>query len=304
LSVRGSIPSIASLSIERAAAASASKAKPSSKGESSVTVVSDRWAVGAAYEAYLGRWSRALANHFVDWLGVEARAHWLDVGCGTGALTAAICELGRPQSVVACDPSGPFIETASSTLPDKRVSFELAGGEHLPEREGGFDIVVSGLVLNFVPDPLRALLAMRRRLGARGIVAAYVWDYSGGVQFLQHFWRAAVELDASAQELDEARRFASFGPEALAPHFRGAGLDEVAVDALSLPTVFASFDDYWEPFLGRTGPAPSYVASLSSDRRDRLREALRERLTPGADGRISLEARAWAARGASSNAVG
>jgi SAM-dependent methyltransferase len=266
-----------------------------------VSAVNDRWAVGAAYEAYMGRWSRTLAKSFVDWLAVEARAHWLDVGCGTGALTAAICELGRPASVVACDPSGPFIETASSTLPDKRVSFELAGGEHLPEREGGFDIVVSGLVLNFLPDPVRALRAMRRRLGARGIVAAYVWDYSGGVQFIQHFWQAAVELDPSAQPLDESRRFEAFGREQLAQHFNAAGLGEVMVDALSLPTVFASFDDYWEPFLGRTGPAPSYVASLPSDRRGRLREALRERLTPGGDGCIALEARAWAVRGAASD---
>jgi SAM-dependent methyltransferase len=275
-----------------------------SKGESSVTVVSDRWAIGAAYEAYMGRWSRGLAKSFVDWLGVEARAHWLDVGCGTGALTSAICELGRPASVVACDPSGPFIETASSTLPDKRVSFELASGDHLPEREGGFDIVVSGLVLNFVPDPARALLAMRRRLGVRGLVAAYVWDYSGGVQFLHHFWQAAVELDPSAQELDEGRRFAGFGREALAGLFRAAGLDDVAVDVLSLPTVFAGFDDYWEPLLGRTGPAPSYVASLSAERRDRLREVLRERLAPDAEGRIALEARAWAVRGAGSGAAG
>jgi SAM-dependent methyltransferase len=247
----------------------------------------------------MGPWSRALANHFVDWLGVEARAHWLDVGCGTGALTAAICELGRPESVVACDPSGPFIETASSTLPDKRVSFELASGDHLPERDGGFDIVVSGLVLNFVPDPVRALSAMRRRLGLRGLIAAYVWDYAGGVQFLQHFWQAAVELDASAAELDEARRFTGFGPEALASHFHAAGLGDVEVEGLSVPTVFAGFDDYWQPLLGRTGPAPSYVAALSTDRRDSLREALRERLTPraDADGRIALEARAWAVRG-------
>jgi ubiquinone/menaquinone biosynthesis C-methylase UbiE len=252
----------------------------------------------------MGRWSRALAKSFVDWLAVEARAHWLDVGCGTGALTAAICELGRPASVVACDPSGPFIETASSTLPDKRVSFELASGDHLPEREGGFDIVVSGLVLNFVPDAARALLAMRRRLGARGLVAAYVWDYSGGVQFLHHFWQAAVELDASSQELDEARRFTGFGPEALAALFRAAGLAEVAVEALSLPTVFTGFDDYWQPLLGRTGPAPSYVASLSPERRERLREALRERLTPGAEGRIALQARAWAVRGTGSGASG
>lgn len=238
-----------------------------------------------------------MAERFIDWLGVEPRAHWLDVGCGTGALTAAICELGRPASVVACDPSGPFIETASSTLPDKRVSFELASGEHLPEREGGFDVVVSGLVLNFVPDPRRSLGAMRRRLGARGMVAAYVWDYAGGVQFLQHFWAAAVALDPRAVDLDEARRFAGFGADGLARCFGAAGLVDVAVEALSMPTVFAGFDAYWEPFLGRTGAAPSYVASLSSEQRERLRAALSERVRPGADGRIALEARAWAVRG-------
>ena len=265
--------------------------------QSSVAVVNDRWAIGAAYEAYMGRWSRLLAKRFVDWLGVDARAHWLDVGCGTGALTAAICELGKPVSVVACDPSGPFVEAASSTLPDKRVSFELASGDYLPRREGGFDIVVSGLVLNFVADPARTLAAMRQRLGARGLVAAYVWDYAGGVQFLQHFWDVAVALDPAAAALDEGRRFAAFGRDALAEHFRAAGLAEVTVEALSMPTVFAGFDDYWEPFLGRTGPAPGYVASLSSEQRERLRDALRERLTPDADGRIALEARAWALRG-------
>jgi hypothetical protein len=143
---------------------------------------------------------------------------------------------------------------------------------------------------------------MRRRLGERGIVAAYVWDYAGGVRFLHHFWQAAVELDPSAHELDESRRFAAFGREALAEHFSVAGLSEVTVEALSLPTAFASFDDYWEPFLGRTGPAPSYVASLAGGRRERLREALRERLAPGVDGRIVLEARAWAVRGAASGA--
>lgn len=269
-----------------------------------MSAVSDRWAVGAAYEAYMGRWSRAVGKQFVEWLAVEPRAHWLDVGCGTGALTEAICELGRPASVVACDPSGPFVEAASSTLPDKRVSFELGSSDYLPRREGGFEVVVSGLVLNFVPDVARTLGAMRRRLAARGLVAAYVWDYAGGMQLLSQFWAAAVELDPGARELDEARRFAEFGPQMLSERFQAAGLADVAVEALTVSTVFAGFDDYWEPFLGRTGPAPSYVASLGPEARERLREALRERLVPGADGRIALEARAWAVRGFGSGADG
>jgi SAM-dependent methyltransferase len=262
-----------------------------------VTVVSDRWAVGAAYEAYMGRWSRPLAKTFVEWLALEPRAHWLDVGCGTGALTAAICELGKPASVVACDPSGPFLETASSTLPDKRVSFELATAERLPDREGGFDAIVSGLVLNFVPDPERALRAMRQRLSPRGIVAAYVWDYASGVEFLRSFWDAAVALDPGAASLDERARFKFFGVDGLEGSFRAAGLVNVESERARVMTSFASFDDYWEPFLGRTGPAPSYVASLGAEHRGRLREAARERLEPDAEGRIALSASAWMVRG-------
>jgi SAM-dependent methyltransferase len=245
----------------------------------------------------MGRWSRPLAKTFVEWLGLEARGHWLDVGCGTGALTEAICELGKPASVVACDPSGPFLEIASSTLPDKRVSFELATGERLPDREGGFDAVVSGLVLNFLPHVERALGAMRARLSPRGVVAAYVWDYAGGPEFVHQFWQAAVALDPGAAGLDESRRFSFCNAEGLTAAFRAAGLGKVELERSRQVTRFASFDDLWEPFLGRTGPAPTYVASLDAAHRDRLREALRERLVPDADGRIELTATAWMVRG-------
>jgi len=244
----------------------------------------------------MGRWSRPLAREFVVWLEAEARAHWLDVGCGTGALTAAICELGSPASVVACDPSGPFVDAARNALADKRVTFELAPGPYLPEREGGFGVVVSGLVLNFVPDAERALTAMRSRLRPGGFLAAYVWDYAG-VQFLNEFWREAVALDAGAASLDETRRFSLCNPEALTSVFGAAGLKDVALTRLELATPFSSFEDYWQPFLGRTGPAPSYVASLESPRREQLKERLRERLRPEADGSISLRASAWAVRG-------
>jgi SAM-dependent methyltransferase len=245
----------------------------------------------------MGRWSRVLGRAFVDWLGLEARAHWLDVGCGTGALTAAICELAKPASVVACDPSGPFLETASSNLPDKRVTFELASAEHLPHREGGFDAIVSGLLLNFLSDPVRALSAMRQKLSPRGLVAAYVWDYAGGVGFLNEFWQAAVELAPEAAPLDEARRFASCNAAGLSETFRAAGFGEVQVARLSLKTTFSSFDDCWEPFLGRTGPAPSYVASLGAEQRDGLKERFRERLEGKRSGAaIELEAHAWAVR--------
>lgn len=245
----------------------------------------------------MGRWSRPVAQAFVEWLEVPPRAHWLDVGCGTGALTAAICELKRPASVLACDPSGPLIEYASSLLPDRSVAFELAEAEHLPAREGGFDAVVSGLVLNFLPHPARALAHMRSRLGASGIVAAYVWDYASGMDLLRHFWDAALELDPGAQAAAEARRFASCNEATLGSLFLGAGLTGVVTRAIEIETRFRSFDDLWQPFLGRTGAAPSYVATLPPAARESLRQRLRERISLDKSGSITLRARAWAVRG-------
>lgn len=257
----------------------------------------DRWAAGAAYQAYMGRWSQPLARAFLAWLRPEPSAHWLDVGCGTGSLTRALCEICRPASVTGCDPSEAFIEHARSAAPDARATFVVAGADALPSRAGGFDAIASGLVLNFIADPERALIAMRDRARKGGTVAAYVWDYSGGVEFLQAFWEAAVALDPGAAALDESRRFSTWTPAALTAHFRAAGLDGVQTGNLEIPTHFSDFNDYWQPFLGGTGPAPSYVGSLDEARRDQLRERLRERLRSETDGSIRLVARAHAVRG-------
>ena len=235
----------------------------------------------------------------MEWLRPNPSVHWLEVGCGTGALTSAICELCEPASVVACDPSKPFVEHARSNLSDPRVSFVVAGAAALPTRNGGFDAVVSGLVLNFLPDPGHALALIRQRLRPGGIIAAYVWDYGGAMEFLRRFWDEAVALDPRAAALDEGYRFPLCRASALASLFRAAGLAAVGTDPLEIPTDFASFDDYWTPFLRGTGPAPSYVASLDALSRASLRERLQRRLHPGSNERIQLRARAWAVRGVS-----
>src|SRR4029453_6961310 len=224
----------------------------------------DRWLTGDAYEAYMGRWSRRLAKSFMEWLRPKPSAHWLDVGCGTGALTSTICEHCEPASVVACDPSVPFIEHARRNLSDARASFIVAGAEALPTRSGGFDAVVSGLVLNFLPDPGEAVASIRERLSPGGMIAAYVWDYAGGMEFLRFFWDEAVAADPRAASLDEGQRFPLCRASALASLFQEAGLAAGGTDTLEIPTDFASFDDYWTPFLRGTGPAPSYVASLDT----------------------------------------
>jgi len=262
-----------------------------------MTNASDKWMAGDAYEAYMGRWSRPLARVFVEWLRPEPSSHWLEVGCGTGALTSAICDLCDPASVVACDPSGPFLEHARNNLADARASFVIAGAESLPEREWGFDVVVSGLVLNFLPDPERTMESIRERLRPGGTVAAYVWDYAQGMEFLRCFWDEAVASDPRAAAFDEGRRFPLCRPEALASLFQAARLAQVETELLDIPTNFSDFDDYWAPFLRGTGPAPSYVASLDPQSRDLLRERLKLRLRCRSDKRIPLRARAWAVRG-------
>jgi trans-aconitate methyltransferase len=258
----------------------------------------DKWLAGDAYEAFMGRWSRSLSRAFVEWLSPKPAADWLEIGCGTGALTSSLLEHCAPASVVACDPSAPFVEHAREALPDARVTFVVAGSDALPSREGGFDLIVSGLALNFLPNVGRALGAMRERLRAGGCVAAYVWDYQEGMEFLRCFWEEAVASDPGAASLDEGRRFPLCQPAELAAVFRAAGLTEVETEALQIATDFSDFADYWTPFLQGTGPAPSYVASLEAPSRERLRARLERRLTAAADGRIRLRARAWAVRGA------
>ena len=259
----------------------------------------DRWVAGDAYEAYMGRWSRRLARRFVEWLHPKASAHWLEIGCGTGALTRAICELCEPASVVACDPSEPFVEHARSNLSDARASFVVAGADALPTRDGGYDAAVSGLVLNFLPDPRQTVAIMRERLRPGGIVAAYVWDYAEGMEFLRFFWDEAVASDPRSRALDEGQRFPLCRASALGALLRAAGLADVSTHRLEIPTDFADFDDFWTPFLSGTGPAPSYVTSLDTLSRASLRERLQRRLHAGGNEPIRLRARAWAVRGIS-----
>ena len=257
----------------------------------------DNWKAGAAYESYMGRWSRPLARSFIRWMTPAGGAHWLDVGCGTGALTSAICDLAAPASVLACDPSEPFIDHARKAVLDGRVAFVVAGVENLPDGNGTLDYIVSGLVLNFVANPGRAIARMSRGLRRGGMIAAYVWDYADGIEFLRRFWNEAVALDSAAAEFDEGRRFPLCKPDALKALFLGASLRDVTISSLEIPTRFQHFLDFWTPFMRGTGPAPAYVASLSQEQRDLVCNRLEKSLTAEADGGISLKARAWAVRG-------
>lgn len=257
----------------------------------------DVWARGDEYEPYVGRWSRLVAVEFLEWLGVPVGCRWLDVGCGTGALTSAVLTHFDPTAAVGVDPSEGYVAWTASHVTDARARFEVGDATHLPA--GPFDAVVSGLVLNFLPDPAAAVRAMTAAAPG-GVVGAYVWDYAGRMELMRCFWDAAVALDPDAGPLDEGVRFPICQPERLEELLRDAGLTDVSSRAVDVPTVFHDFDDYWTPFLGGQAPAPGYCMSLDEDRRAKLREHIRERLPIAPDGSISLIARAWAVRGEAS----
>jgi SAM-dependent methyltransferase len=255
----------------------------------------DRWESGTDYEAYIGRWSRLVAASFVDGLAIVAGKTWVDVGCGTGALTQVILTRADPSSVIGIDPSAAFVDYARATVRDRRATFRAGDGAAIPLNDDAAEVAVSGLVLNFVPDPVAMLTEMRRVTRPDGIVAVYVWDYAGGMQLIRHFWDAAIELDPSARAEDEGVRFPICAPDPLREAFGTAGLRDISLRPIDVSTVFRDFDDYWTPFLSATGPAPAYAMRLTDAARATLRERIRASLPSEEDGSIHLVARAWAA---------
>jgi SAM-dependent methyltransferase len=259
--------------------------------------VSDSWERGSPYERYIGRWSREVAPLFISWLGIPPGRRWLDVGCGTGALSAAIVDACAPSSVTGVEPSAGFRDLASRSLGD-RVALCDGSAAPLPLADASADVTVSGLVLNFVPDLPAALAEMRRVTVAGGTIAAYVWDYAERMEIIRWFWDVAAELDPEAARLHEGVRFPLCNPHALVAEFGRAGLRKAESVPIEVGTNFASFDDYWTPFLGGQGPAPAYAMALPEGARALLRERMLARLPFEADGSLRLAARAWAIRAA------
>jgi SAM-dependent methyltransferase len=257
--------------------------------------VCDTWEQGNPYEQYIGRWSRRVAPLFLSWLDLPAGKAWVDVGCGTGALSAAILDQCSPASLVGIEPSEGFLQLAVQNLGSRARLLPGSAGK-MPLTDRACDVVVSGLVLNFIPDLPSALAEMIRVASPGGTIAAYVWDYGEKMEVIRHFWDVAVSLDPAAAALHEAARFPLCHPAALRTAFESAGLADVDTTPIDVAAQFADFEDYWRPFLGGQGPAPAYVASLSDTQRAALKAALQARLPASREG-IVLNARAWAVRG-------
>ena len=256
----------------------------------------DSWNSGDPYEYFMGRWSKLIAPLFLEWLNVPSSLSWLDIGCGTGALSEAIYNNCKPANLTCIDPSPEFLDMTKMRLSNE-VDFAIGTASNIPRASHTFDLVASALALNFFPDLPSAFSEMKRVLKPNGTIVVYVWDYSGRMDFLRYFWDAARDADPHADKLDEGVRFPICNLDNLKSLFQGVGLSDVKTTHLDVPTVFKNFEDYWNPFLGGQGPAPSYVASLKEDFRTGLKLRLREKLPIEGDGSIKLLARALAIRG-------
>ena len=258
---------------------------------------SDSWSSGTPYDKFMGRWSVLIAEKFLDWLSVSPGSSWLDLGCGTGSLTKLILQTRAPKEVFAIDSSSEFISHAQQTITNPIVNFQVGLAQALELESKSVDTVVSGIMLNFVPDPETAIAEMIRVTKPEGRIGIFLWDYADGMEMLRYFWDAAIELDNSANEFDEGIRFPLCQEGQLESLVRDVGMEHVEATSIEVKTVFQNFDDYWKPFLGNVGPAPSYTMSLNQTDRQKLEDKLREALPIDNNGSISLTARAWAVKG-------
>lgn len=257
----------------------------------------DAWQAGDSYDQYMGRWSRQIAPRFLEWLDAPDGLDWLEVGCGTGALSAAILARCNPKSLVSIDPSEGFVTKARANVPDRRADFQVGDAQALTAETASKHVIVSALVLNFVPDKEKALAEMKRVGRTGATVGFYVWDYpGGGVEFMRAFWTAATALDPNALDLTEDRRFPFCTPDGLADLAKRAGLASVDCAPIEMLSVFKDFQDYWHPFTLGAGPAPGYCMSLDPQARQRLKEKLHDSLPRREDGSIPLKTRAWAVK--------
>jgi ubiquinone/menaquinone biosynthesis C-methylase UbiE len=238
----------------------------------------------------MGRYSEPLAAKFVALASIMKGQRALDVGCGPGALTAALVERLGASAVSAIDPSESFVDSAQSRFP--AVDVRRASAERLPFRDGSFDSALAQLVVHFMKDPLAGLREMARVTRRGGSVGACVWDHAGGAGPLAEFWRAALELDPQAH--DESG-LAGAREGHLAELFAAAGLQQIKSTVLTVRVGFASFNEWWEPLTLGVGPAGEYVAGLDAMHRDELRARCAELFpheTP-----FEVAASAWAALG-------
>jgi len=254
---------------------------------------------GPAYERFLGRWTKLLAEPLLDFAAFDAEGALLDVGTGTGSVARAIAARWSSRQIIGIDVAESYISYAREKAADTPPTFEIGDAAALHFDDGVFAGATAQLVLNFVPNAKLAINEIKRVTRRGGVVAAAVWDFRGGLVYQRLFWDTAAGLDADAAAARD-RLFSGLLalPDGLPRLFTDAGLAAVQRSSLTIRMDYASFDDYWQPLLGGQGPVGSYVVALDADKRRQIESAVRRAYCSGSpDGERSMTATAWAVRG-------
>lgn len=248
-----------------------------------------------AYEAMMGRWSSRLAELFLDFAELGDADKVLDVGCGTGSLVKGILQRTQRARVVGIDPADALVGYARTRFQGSRASFDCGSASNLPYPDASFDRSLSLLVFQFLKQPGVAASEMRRVTRTGGTAAACTWDRTGQ-EMSDLFWEECLRLDPAAEEKAQRPNACNRAGQ-LAELWRAAGFEEVREVTLEMRTDFACFDDFWLPYTAGVGAQGVYVASLTPEKREVLREALRRRFVGEQDRPFSLRAAALAVRG-------
>ena len=248
---------------------------------------------GETYERMMGRWSRAAGEVFVDWLAPQSGLHWLDVRCGNGAFTELLVESCAPVRVDAIDTSASQLDFAR-TRPAARVTdFHQGDAQSLPFDDNSFHHGVMALVINLIPEPMKAVTEMARVVQSGGWVATYMWDINGG-GFTMEPIRAALDeigistpyFNAEVCEMDNLRSL-----------WIDVGLDDVAVQRIDVEVSYGDFDDFWLSHTVSPNTVSKAIGNLEPAEAEKLKIRLQEMLPADPMGRISYGAYANAVRG-------
>ena len=247
-----------------------------------------RFEDGDAYDRFMGCWSRAVGEVFLDWVGSPSGARWLDIGCGTGILTQLILEKSAPESLVAIDPAAAQIQHARPRPLTRGAKFGVADAHALPFGEATFDVLVSGLVLNFIRDQVRALLEMRRVAVRGGVVTGYVWDFAAE---FSPSWPLRIGLSEMGVDVPHVPGAARSSGDELRALFERAGFEQISLRSFDVTVTFPNFEDFWQSQTQRYSPVGKLVAALETSERLRLSANVRSMLPKRTDGQIEYSAR-------------
>jgi ubiquinone/menaquinone biosynthesis C-methylase UbiE len=249
------------------------------------------------YDDFMGRWSRQVATQFLDWIGVERGLDWLDVGCGAGMLAQMVVKNCAPSAITGADPLEKSIVAAKQHPDNENIQFEIGDAQDLPFEDSKFDVVVSGLMIKFVPDKVKAIGEMKRVARAGSVIALYDWDMDSNMNTTRHFWSAVAEIIPEHTEDRATDRTPMTEIDSIAKTFEAAGAKAVQQSTISFTTRFRNLDDYWDPITRNSQNVGRFYQTMTGEQRDAVHQRLEQTLPFANDGSISFESRAVAVKG-------